>query len=35
MKYTEAGLGRIFILRLEDGETGRPDLDAIGLTRTI
>ncbi len=35
MKYTEAGLGRIFILRLEDGETVHEEIEKFSREHSI
>lgn len=35
MKYTQAGLGRIFIIRLEDGETVHEEIEKISREHSI
>lgn len=35
MKYTQAGLGRIFILRLEDGETVHAEIEKFSREHSI
>ena len=35
MKYTQAGLGRIFILRLEDGETVHVEIEKFSREHSI
>jgi predicted DNA-binding protein with PD1-like motif len=35
MKYTQAGLGRIFILRLEDGETVHEEIEKFSRAHSI
>ena len=35
MKYTQAGLGRVFILRLEDGETVHEEIEKFSREHSI
>ena len=35
MKYTQAGLGRVFILRLEDGETVHEEIEKFSQEHSI